>query len=382
VALLAGRGGGSLAARALTRVPGDKGAVAAADLNGDGLPDLAIVDGVNVSVLLTRPDASFEQPVAYPTETAATLDVATGDLNRDGRQDLLAVGDLLDFVIVYLGNGDGTFRRGVDGVSGTGPTSLAAGDLNGDGNLDVVTAITDPPGLSVLLGKGDGTLRVGADVPVGRITGEPALADLNGDGRLDVAVANAGAGTISVLPGKGNGTFAAPVAYRALEAPSTPAAGDVDGDGKLDLVVGPGRFGGTSVAVLLGRGNGAFGAPGLVGLGGKPTDVRLGDVNGDGRLDLVASVFDSLAVRLGNGDGTFRARAAIPVAPPICLVPGLRDDTLKIARADLAAERCTVGRVTRRVAKGPAGRVISQRPKLGTELLNRGRVDLVLSRRR
>jgi beta-lactam-binding protein with PASTA domain len=86
-------------------------------------------------------------------------------------------------------------------------------------------------------------------------------------------------------------------------------------------------------------------------------------------------------VRLGRGDGTFGPLREFPVAPRICLVPGLRGDTPAEARADLASERCTLGRVTRRRAKGPAGHVLSQRPHLGTELPDRGRVDVVLGRR-
>jgi hypothetical protein len=120
-----------------------------------------------------------------------------------------------------------------------------------------------------------------------RMTGEllfPAIGDLNGDSRPDLAVANDGANTVSVLLGNGNGTFGAKVDYGTGIIPRSVAIGDVNGDTRPDLAVANASSG--TVSVLLGNGNGTFGAKVDYGTGISPRSVAIADVNGHSRVVL------------------------------------------------------------------------------------------------
>ena len=272
-----------------------------ADLNGDGKQDLVVANtmGPTLAVLLGKGDGGFAARQEYPAVSASSS-LAVGDLNGDGKPDIAASGG-----VVLFGNGDGTFATGPKLASGSFPEAVL-GDVNGDGKLDLVTA-----GSSVLLGKGDGSFAAGVDYPTGGARAV-ALGDLNGDGKLDIATANGAAATVSVLLGKGDGTFAANVDLATGPQPGALALGDLNGDGKLDIVTaGTGQFGQNgTVTVLLGTGNGAFAARVDLRAGQNTAAVAIGDMNRDGKPDLVlansgSDASYSVDVWLGNGDGTF-----------------------------------------------------------------------------
>jgi len=136
-----------------------------------------------------------------------------------------------------------------------------------------------------------------------------AIGDLNGDGKPDLAVANESGGSVSVLLGNGDGTFGAKSDYGAGSLPSSVAIGDLNGDGKPDLAVANESDG--TVSVLLGNGNGTFGAKSDYATGRNPYSVAIGDLNGDGKPDLAVANFlpNTVSVLLGNGDGTFGAKS-------------------------------------------------------------------------
>jgi hypothetical protein len=108
-------------------------------------------------------------------------------------------------VSVLLGNGDGTFAAKTDFVAGPGPYSVAIGDLNADGKPDVVASNASSNNVSVLLGNGDGTLGEKTDYETGASPQSVAIGDLNADGKRDLAVANRNPGTVSVLLNVGPG---------------------------------------------------------------------------------------------------------------------------------------------------------------------------------
>ena len=285
--------------------------VAVGDFNGDGKPDLAVVNSYsnNVSILLGNGDGTFQIHVDYPTG-AQPGSVAIGDFNGDGKLDLAVVNSYSNNVSVLLGNGNGTFQPAVSyGTgSGTGPAFVAVGDFNHDGKLDLAVANSNSSNVSVLLGNGDGTFQTAVNYDVGGAPTSIAVGDFNHDGKLDLAVANSNSTYVSVLLGNGDGTFQTAVNYDVGGAPTSIAVGDFNHDGKLDLAVAvpvPGPS--TYVSVLLGNGDGTFQTAVNYNAPYAPDAVAVGDFNGDGNLDLVVGNRSSnISVFLGNGDGTFR----------------------------------------------------------------------------
>jgi hypothetical protein len=331
---------------AVTYLSGGFGAtsVTVADVNGDGKPDLVVAKACgsscaegSTSVLLGRGDGTFQLSVVYESGGSIAYSVAVADVNGDGKPDLVvancgpiginACQSGNGLVGVLLGNGNGTFRPVVTYDSGgSTAVSVAVADVNGDGKPDVLvanecgTSSTCQPGsVGVLLGNGDGTFQAAKTYDAKYAVVSLAVADVNGDGRPDVLTAsdNSDPGRVGVLLGNGDGTFQPVVTYSSGgNAAMSVAAADVNGDGKPDLLVGNmcinicavGAVG--SVGVLLGNGDGTFQPAVTYDPGGTGAwSVKVADVNGDGKPDLVVALYfyHSVGVLLGNGDGTFQA---------------------------------------------------------------------------
>ncbi len=153
-----------------------------------------------------------------------------------------------------------------------------------------------------------------------------AIGDLNGDGKPDLATASYNAGTVLVLLGNGDGTFGAKTAFGTGSFPTSVAIGDLNGDGTLDLVTGNAG----TVSVLLGNGDGTFGARTDFGTGSYPRSVAIGDLNGDGKPDLVTANYyaSTVSVLLGNGNGAFGAKTdfGTGMQPPSVAIGDLNGD--------------------------------------------------------
>jgi hypothetical protein len=298
--------------------------VIAADFNGDGITDLAATDSPNnrVIVIVGNGDGTFQSPVPYQVGAGPSSLVAA-DFDADGKLDI-AVADYNDGGIYMLqGNGDGTFHVDpIISIAGSGPWDLGVGDFNGDGRLDLACVNQLGNTISILLGNGDatfngeGSFQPRADFPTNPAPGQVTVGDFNGDGILDLAVANFGSfggNTVSVFLGNGNGTLNPKVDYTVSGAPLSVVAGDFNGDGKLDLAVADscgssspcGRPG--EVSILLGNGDGTFQTHVDYPAGWFPYTIVAGDFNGDGKLDVAISDLDSSQVTIlsGVGDGTF-----------------------------------------------------------------------------
>jgi hypothetical protein len=283
----------------------DPRGVVVADFNGDGKPDMAVVDRVSnsISVLLGNGDGTFAPAATYATG-ADCIAIAVGDFNGDGKLDLITANRAAYTISILLGNGDGTFGSHVDYTAGTEPMAIAVGDFNGDGFLDVAEVNNADNTLSIYLGVGNGTLQNPVTYAVGSGPIAIVTGDFNGDGYLDLAVANTGSNNVGVLFGKGDGTFLAAAFYATGDDPDGMLAADLNGDGKLDLVVADN--GSDNISVLLNSGKGSFPANVLYPVGTLPFAVAAGDFVGNGLIDIavVNSGDDTVSIVPGNGDGT------------------------------------------------------------------------------
>jgi hypothetical protein len=282
--------------------------IASADLNGDGILDLAVAnnDG-SINIFLGNGHGTFASGWSY-TSGSAFYAIAIGDFNRDGVPDLAVAIYGNNTIGIFLGNGDGTFQNQTPYAAGSHPSSVAVGDFNNDGILDL--AVADYSGglgsVSILLGVGDGTFQAAVSYSAGNSPYSVAVADFNNDGKLDLVVANAFGYDISVLLGNGNGTFQSQNTY-AVQGSNNHVWGvtvaDFDEDGHPDIAVTTDQ----NVEVFLGNGNGTFQSPGTYGGDNTPYAITTGDFNGDGHIDLAVTNTNSrdLSVLLGKGDGTF-----------------------------------------------------------------------------
>lgn len=316
VTILTGNGDGTVNAPTIGYAVGGNfpsAPAVVADFTGDGNPDLVVADfGLSPVFLKGYGDGTFRAAVDYYTPNGGcSADVASGDFNGDGIPDFVAGGT------VFLSRPDGTMQPGVTYSSGC---FVAVADFNHDGKLDF--AATDGVGnVQIFFGKGDGTFTAGGVFATGG-TGPDDLvaADFNGDGYPDLAVINSNisgsSSNVSVLLNDKTGNFQTAATYPLSlgYASQGIAAGDVNGDGNVDLAVPYNMIlpydEVNSVAILLGNGDGTFQAEQDVTLAGTPQAVAIADVNGDGITDLVVTLINSvvvgenIAILLGTGTGS------------------------------------------------------------------------------
>jgi hypothetical protein len=303
--------------------------VALGDLNRDGKLDVVAAehDTYNVTVLLGDGSGRFKAAPGSPIAASKggrphTHDIALGDANGDGKLDLLTTNANDNTLSLLLGDGAGRFAPAPNSpiAAGRHPyDALAARDLNGDGKLDVAVPNLMGNAISVLLGDGRGALAPAPDSPisVGERPGYVAVADVNNDGRPDLCATHDDVGLVDVLLGDGSGRFKpAPTSPVRLAAPVWGlAAADLDGDGAVDLALG--AMGENEPIVLLGDGKGGFAqAEGLsLGGGNSPNYAVAADLNGDGRPDIVTGNYGSgdVSVFLGRPGANTQAGPRAPV---------------------------------------------------------------------
>lgn len=332
----------------------------AADLNGDGILDLAGTGTNAVGVMLGNGDGTFRPRVNFAVGGQAQ-DLAAGDFNGDGRIDLVvSLNDIASSLSLLRGNGDGTFSAPVNfdntGAQEDSPAVVAT-DLDNDGRLDVVLAhaiacFVSPcvasRTITVMLGFGDGTFQLPFDIDVGTGMSRIAVGDFNRDGIKDLGIAGDNSRVYTLL-GVGNGTFLQQPTITLTADTLFVDATDVDiadlnGDTIQDLVVAI-PTNGSRTGILLGNGDGTFQPAQIL------TEPRLrvpqyqviADFNRDGFLDLALALANGteglFEIRNGNGDGTFGSPILYAAPPPLSSIGGgtlVTGDFNRDGRPDIA----------------------------------------------
>jgi hypothetical protein len=306
-----------------------------------------------VTVLISKGDGTFIAGVNYAAGPSPS-NVTVGDFNGDHRLDLaVTASDGANGIVnVLLGKGDGTFQKAIPNLMETlqpyGLGQFLVADLNGDGKADVAAIGLQDSTLSIAFGNGDGTLGPATAYGSGAVALYVASGDFDGDGKLDLVTGNQG--TFGVLFNGGDGTFRSNAEYLADVGPRAVVTADFNGDGIADIASANGAciddnveycLPAQNISILLGNGDGTFKARANFPTGNYPQSLAVGDFNGDGHPDIVTANHDddTVSVLLGNGDGTFRSKVDYATAPyPFSVATGDFDGDGKL---DLAV--ATVG---------------------------------------
>jgi hypothetical protein len=290
------------------------GMTVTADFNGDGIPDLAVVNqnSGTISILLGNGDGTFTTGSGSLTPASAPSFMAVGDFNGDGMADLAVLSSYGSNVMLYLGNGDGTFTASTSSPQSDGTANMmVVGDFNGDGIQDLAISSRYNGTITIQLGNGDGTFNPVASIAAGYDESALALADFNGDGVPDLAVTSTYTGIVSILLGNGDGSFTFAGGPAVSQSATAIAVADFNGDGKPDLVVASGSYYSSAVTVLLGNGDGTFTPGNNLALPSNAyvQALAVADFNRDGKADVIVANYNNASVLLyqGNGDGTFGA---------------------------------------------------------------------------
>jgi hypothetical protein len=320
--------------------------VAAADLDGDGLVDLAVSNfyGNSVSPLWNTGSLAFT-PGTSLTVGSGPQGIVAADLDGDGKTDLAVALYSANKVAVLWNEGNRTFSGPTLLGTAVGPRALVAVDLDGDGNPDLATVNGLSDNASFLRNLGGRTFAAQVTYALGDDPFALAASDADGDGRLDLQAVKSSVPRVVVLRNLGNGVFAAPVGYAAGANPYGIAVGDIDGGTGPDLAVANGGSG--NVSVLVNDSHGAFGAPTDYGAGNQPRAVVLADLTGDGYSDLAVSngYSDNVSVLLNAGNGTFppATNTAVGDTPRALVAADLDGDgDIDIVSANSAANTLTV----------------------------------------
>ena len=307
--------------------------VAIGDVDGDGKPDLVVTNEGSNTVSVYRNTStsgsmtagSFALKVDFTTG-AQPYGVAIGDVDGDGKPELVLGNYAGNTLSVYRNTGTsgsitaGSFAAKVDFTTGAQPNGAAMGDMDGDGKLDIVLANVNGNTFSVYRNTStNGSITAGSFAPkVDFTTGQSpmgvAIGDVDGDGRPDVVVPNQSGNTVSVYRNTSTsgsittGSFAAQVDFTTGTGPYAAAVGDVDGDGKSDIVVI--NQGSNTVSVYRNTSTsgsitaGSFAAKVDFATGATPVSVVIGDLDGDGKRDLAVANNASAAVSVFRNTST------------------------------------------------------------------------------
>ncbi|CAF2715870.1 unnamed protein product [Rotaria sp. Silwood2] len=284
--------------------------LAANDFNNDGQMDIVVAnfETNNIGILLGYNNGSFADMTTYSTGFEShPYYVITADLNNDNRIDIISVNFGSNTIGIFLENSSGSFTMMIPYSTGNSSTPYAAvvGDINHDGRLDIVVANYGTNTIGVFLGYGDGNFQDQVTYSTG-YQSFPAfvvIGDFNQDNQSDIGVANYNANDVGIFLGYGNGSFSSVVSYSTGEnsCPQCAVVGDFNNDKILDI--GVANYCNSAVVVLFGVGDGTFllGTEYSAGMGSVPWSLAAADFNNDTRLDIAVSgtLLNTIVVLLG-----------------------------------------------------------------------------------
>lgn len=292
-------------------------AVKTADFNNDSFLDLVVAnhDGNTTSIYIGYGNGNFKKPVDLVNGPhAGTNGIAIHDINKDNQLDIIVVNRDGSNIGVFLGQGNGSFSEQITSYTGNGssPAGLALGDLNNDTILDVVVTDHVNDFLHVFLGLGNGSFQMIHTLWTGNGSGPylVVINDFNRDKRLDIAVGNGDGNYLGIFLGDGTGSFSAQITHRIETGPYALVVADFDRDGILDIITA--NYYENNTSVLLGNGDGTFRERNTfsTGSGSLPYAIAIGDFNNDNIPDLIIpnSGTDNVGILLGYGKAKFRTQ--------------------------------------------------------------------------
>jgi hypothetical protein len=283
----------------------------AADLNGDSHVDVICANQTDntLTVLINSGTGGFTGGGTLPVGATPQC-VTAADLTNDGKLDLVSANGNGNSLTVWFNDGIGGFVSNATLTVGNGACAVVATDVNGDGWVDLISANRNGNTLTVLSNNGNGTFGTAATLSVGNKPNGLGAADVNGDGKPDLVSVNWGANSMTVWLNNGSGGFESMKTYAVGSYPSTVAVGDFNGDGSPDLICANTGPNPGTLTVYANDGGGGFVYNTTITVGGYIPNVVQGDVNGDGKLDLVCPNFHdgSVSVMLNT--------SAFPVPTP------------------------------------------------------------------
>ena len=325
--------------------------VAVGDLDGDGKPDLAVPNFNSTTVSVFRNTSasgtiSLASKVDFTAGTAP-WGVDLGDTDGDGKLDLVATSRSSTTASVFRNtstSGSISFAAKVDLTTDTNPEGVSVGDLDGDGKLDIAVADKGTDRLSVfrnVSNPGGAAFELKVDFIPSAGPEDVAIADVDGDGRNDLIASHSNSSTVSIFrnigsPGTIDGSFFdTKVDLTAGSAAFGMSLGDVDGDSKLDIAVA--NNGTNTMSVFRNTGSSgsvSFAAKQDFTTGNAASSVAMGDLNGDGKLDLAATSFSSNTVSLFRNTATSGTIDANSFAAKVDLTTGTSPFGVSIADLD------------------------------------------------
>lgn len=389
-----GRGDSSYEQPVSSTLSGGAGVTDIRDLDGDGRPEVIFErDGMDNNLYVHRVDASGALQAGATIAVSDFLHrIRFVDSNGDGRLDLLSL--RMDRLSVYLQDIEGGFQPPVDTAIAS-PVDLLTGDIDGDGKLDVLVPSQSSLSVTVLLGQRRGAFLPGGSVNLVDPPGKLSLVDLDGDGRLDLL--SSGGSGVHLQRGNGDGSF---LAARTLDLPpwtSDPSFADLNSDGRPDLIIGqaptPGSTTPDGITVALNLGGGRFRVAPFVVSGSAPTASAVGRFGSDGQPALLLAMdrdLGRLDARFNSG-GPIAADQTLPTAPLSLRTGDLdgdgRDDAVTLNSDKSARDRGVSVSVLYAGADGalgpPVELTVGRDPyalAVG-DLTNDGRADIVVCNR-